>query len=115
MKKYLVLLLFSALSSVSFAQDAPAEIKIDTAILKTFAGKFTFSSTFQQCVFEYKNGDLHAEVDSYGQNRIFAIGEDRFKSTSSYGTEFTFLRDANKKITGVRLALMGQELEGTKE
>ncbi|MFN8353561.1 MAG: DUF3471 domain-containing protein [Spirosomataceae bacterium] len=63
-----------------------------------------------------ENSKLFAEVDSYGKNEIIKQDkEDVFKSVSSYGTVYTFQRNADKKITAVKLALMEQELVAEKE
>lgn len=63
-----------------------------------------------------ENGKLFAEVDSYGKNEILKQDKaDTFKSTSSYGTVYTFQRNADKKVVAVKIALMEQELVAEKE
>jgi hypothetical protein len=115
MKKILFFCLFTLISSIGFAQTPTEGIKVDTAVLKEYVGIYKFDKTFKQCAFEYKNGDLHVEIDSYGQYRVFGLEADKFKSTSSYGTVFTFNRNGDKKVVGVKIELMGQELEGEKQ
>lgn len=63
-----------------------------------------------------ESGKLFAEVDSYGKNEILKQDKaDTFKSTSSYGTVYTFQRNADKKVVSVKIALMEQELVAEKE
>jgi Domain of unknown function (DUF3471) len=112
MKKILFLIAFNCLAFLGFAQTAAA----DSTNLQQYVGTFKFQSTFQQCVFELKSDGLYVEIDQYGQNKVLREPEaDKFKSTSSYGTLFTFLRNDKKEIKGIKIELMGQSLEGEKE
>jgi hypothetical protein len=115
MKKIIGLFAFTLLCNIGFAQTQTDSIKVDAAVLQQYAGTYKFTENFQQVVVEFKNGDLYAEVDQYGQNRIIAQKDGSFKSTSSYGTVYTFLRNAEKNVKGVKLELMGQSIEGVKE
>ncbi|MCU0340011.1 MAG: DUF3471 domain-containing protein [Spirosomaceae bacterium] len=106
MKKIFFITLFGLLGSVAMAQTTP-----DSTALKEYAGVYKFSETFTQCTVVYKNGAIWAEVDENGQNKLLPQKDaDKFQSTSSYGTVFTFRRNANKVITSVKLELMGQEI-----
>jgi hypothetical protein len=115
MKKIFLLFALTFVCSIAFAQNSN-EKSAEKPTLKEFEGVFKFKETFQQVKFEYKNGDLYAEVDQNGQNKLLVLPEtDKFKSTSSYGSIFTFKRDADKKIIGVKIEIMGNELEAQKE
>ena len=114
MKKIVVLslLVFACGTSSLFAQT-----KVDSAaILKEYAGSYKMKEFFSKYVVVYKNGELYAEADSYGENRILPQATpETFKSTSSYGTIVTFVRDDKKKVIGIKLKLMDQEVGGDKE
>jgi predicted amidohydrolase len=119
MKKTLIALLLCMAGLAAFAQTQSATTTqataADTEALKAYAGRYTFSENFQQCTVVIKDGSLYAEVDQNGQNKLIAQKEpDKFQSTSSYGTIFTFRRNADKVVTSVKLELMGQEIIGEK-
>jgi hypothetical protein len=112
MKKIVVLFVFIFAASASFAQTA----KDSVAILKEFAGTYKMKEIFGKYTVVYKDGALYAEADSYGENKIIPQATaNTFQSTSSYGTIVTFVRDEKKKVVGVKLKLMDQEVEGDKE
>jgi hypothetical protein len=110
MKQLLFIALFGLIGSTVMAQTTS-----DSTALKQYAGVYKFSETFNQCTVVYKNGAIWAEVDENGQNKLIPQKDtDKFQSTSSYGTVFTFRRNADKVITSVKLELMGQEIVGEK-
>ncbi|MBO0951123.1 DUF3471 domain-containing protein [Fibrella forsythiae] len=85
--------------------------------LRVYAGTYTFSggspiSTFTITV---KDGFLYGDA-GMGENKLIKQAQaDQFKSTSSYGSIITFIRDAaTKAVTGLTLAAQGQELSATK-
>ena len=88
-----------------------------TASINDYVGSYSFSNFFSKGTIEEKDGDLYAELDSYGKNKLIkqTDKEDYFKSTSSYGTLFTFKRNADGKVVGLKLELMGEAVEGTKD
>jgi Domain of unknown function (DUF3471) len=105
MKKILIL---SLISFSIFAQKASQN-------LKEYTGKYKMESFFEMCTITEKDGELYAEVDTNGQNKLIKQEkEDVFKSTSSYGTVFTFIRNDKKDVTGVSLHLMDNEVVGKK-
>jgi hypothetical protein len=110
--------IFCLLSVAAFAQTtAPALTAAPaTSPLNEFAGIYVFDNTFTSVIVVIKEGNLWAEVDQFGQNKLLPTdNSDKFQSTSSYGTVFTFLRDDDKKVVKVRLELMGQEIVGIKK
>lgn len=90
----------------------------DSADVAQFVGTYSFpsGSPVSSVTVTLEKGELYSEVDSYGRNKILKQSEDHiFKSTSSYGTMYTFQRDTNKVVTGVLMKLMEQELVATKD
>jgi hypothetical protein len=118
MKKVLftlgLLLTFSAIMAKPPLQAIP--LTSDTTDLEQYAGVYQFDGQFSSATLIIKDKDLYGEVDSYGSNKLIAEPEkDTFKSTSTYGTIYFFLRDpASQAITGLTLKLMGQEIVGKK-
>jgi hypothetical protein len=111
---FLILFLTLGIGALS-AQTTAAKDTVNVN-LKDFEGVYKFKETFEKGVVELKGGELFAEIDSYGSNKLLKeAGKDTYKSTSSYGTVFMFQRNAEGKVVGVKLALMGQELAGDKE
>lgn len=114
--KNFFLILFLTLSTFSVSAQTTA-IKDTAAVnLDDYTGIYKMASFFKEAVLEVKGGELFAELDSYGSNKLLKeAAKDVFKSTSSYGTIFTFNRNAEGKIIGVKLALMDQEATGEKQ
>ncbi len=124
-KTYLILIAFLGLTAGITAQTQPAATpQVEAAPmdapatddLAAYAGKYKFSGEFQGCLVRIKNGEMWAEVDSYGENKLLKqTTADVFQSTSSYGTVFTFVRDPETKaINGLKLELMGMSIIGEK-
>jgi Domain of unknown function (DUF3471) len=114
--KNLFLILFLTFSTFTLSAQTAAVSDSAKPNLEDYVGKYTFSEFFKQGTIEIKNGELFAELDEYGSNKILKQTEkDTFKSTSSYGTIYTFKRNDQGKIIGVKLELMGQEVTGEKE
>lgn len=112
--------MLSVVCGIGFAQTQPdktTSASSDATDLKQYVGVYTFTEGFSKCTIELKNGDLYVEIDQHGQYRVVAQlpQADKFKSTSSYGTMFTFLRNDEKAINRLKVELMGQELIGTKQ
>ncbi len=87
--------------------------------LEEYAGKYTFTtsgSPISSFVITVKDGDLYGEADSYGANKLLKQAEeDKFVSTSSYGSTIIFTRDATKKVNGLQLIIQGNTLEATRD
>jgi hypothetical protein len=105
MKKIVVFIL---VSTFVFAQKSSIS-------LKEFVGKYKMESFFEICTITEKVDELYAEVDTNGLNKLLKTDkEDVFKSTSTYGTVFTFTRNDKKEVTGVSLHLMDNDVAGTR-
>jgi hypothetical protein len=112
MKTPILILSFIFCSICLLAQ----EPKKESNPLKDYVGTYQMDTFFKTATVTEVGGSLFAAIDDYGNNQLIKEPEaDTFKSTSSYGTIFEFKRDANKKIIGVTLKLMGQEVSGKKE
>ncbi|RYF64263.1 MAG: DUF3471 domain-containing protein [Cytophagaceae bacterium] len=85
--------------------------------LRVYAGTYAFTSGSPISTFTItvKDGSLYGDA-GMGENKLIKQDKaDQFKSTSSYGSIITFVRDAaTKAITGLTLAAQGQELSATK-
>jgi hypothetical protein len=111
-----ILILFLTLSTWTLSAQTATVSDTAAVNLADFAGIYKFSDVFTEATLEVKGGELFAEVDSHGSNKILKqAGKDVFKSTSSYGTVYTFKRNAEGKVVGVKLELMGQEVMAEKQ
>lgn len=89
-----------------------------TDSLSEYVGTFEMkdASYFAAYVITVKDGVLYGEADSNGANKLIKQKEaDKFQSTSSYGSIITFVRDVDKKITGLMINLQGTSLEAVKK
>ncbi len=99
------------------AQTQPAAIPAsatDSTELSAYAGVYTFvsGSPVQKFTVSVKKGDLYGEADGFGEYKLLKQPiADTYRSTSSYGSIITFVRDAaTKAIAGLTLAAQGMEL-----
>jgi len=85
--------------------------------LNEYAGTYTFDtgspiSTYTVTVTE---GNLNGDAGMGAHKLVKLEKADQFQSTSSYGSIITFRRDAaTKAITGLTLAVQGQEIVAKK-
>ncbi len=109
----LTLICFAAISFKAGAQTPAADS------LNAYAGTYTFASgsPVNTFVVTVDQGSLYGDVDGNGKNKLLKQpAADTFKSTSSYGSMITFLRDAvTKAVTGFSLVAQGTELSANKE
>jgi hypothetical protein len=111
MKKLMLITFLLMVTSYSFSQ----ENSKNTSNIKEFAGTYKMESFFEVAKISLIEGSLFAEMDSNGMNKINKLTEaDTFKSESSYGSIFTFLRDSTNKVIGIKLKIMDNEVSGTK-
>jgi hypothetical protein len=61
----------------------------------------------------FKNGELLGEASGYPATKLTRKKDDEFEE-SSFGAVITFTR-TDGKVTGIKVAVQGQELIGTKE
>ena len=120
--KRLTLLLFGLLTLGAAANAQNTAVPMATADstnLSAYAGSYTFESgsPVQKFTVTAQKGDLFGEADSYGKNKLLKQpSADTYKSTSSYGSIITFSRDAaTKAVTGLTMAIQGNELAAKKE
>ena len=85
--------------------------------LKDFVGEYVMKgeSPFTKYKITLVNNDLFGEADEYGANKLLKQKEaDTFLSTSSYGSTIIFIRNADKKVIGLKIILQGNELSADK-
>ncbi len=118
MKQYLTLILLSGLLAIGTVANAQTT-STDSTALKAYVGTYTFGSgsPVQKYTVTAEKGDLYGEADSNGKNKLLKQEKaDTFKSTSSYGSIITFLRDAaTKAVTGFGLDAQGTELNAKRD
>ena len=118
MKKSLPFLLIISLLCIATATNAQTAASDSTA-LNAYVGTYKFGSgsPVQKYTVTAEKGDLYGEADSNGKNKLMKQDKaDTFKSTSSYGSIITFLRDAaTKAVTGFGLEVQGNELNAKKD
>ena len=61
----------------------------------------------------FKDGDLYGMASGYPETKLTRKKDDEFDETS-FGAVITFTR-TDGKVTGIKVAVQGQELIGTKE
>lgn len=124
MKKLLLLVCISATAFPVFSAEKTAFRRsvvqqADSTELKSYAGTYTFAQNdnFKQFVITVENGELFGAVDTYPKNKLVRQpAADTFKSTSEYGSVFTFIRDAaTKVVSGFKMQIMGNEITATKD
>lgn len=111
---FLFLIGLSMLVNVAKAQSAASA---DST--KAYAGSYSFASgtPIQKYVVTAEKGELYGAADDYGKNKLVKQEKaDTYKSTSSYGSIITFVRDATTKaVTGLTMAIQGSELAAKKD
>ena len=113
MKRIIIVLFISCFyASISFAQTS------STDSLKQYVGTYKMKgdAPFQSYKITFADGSISGEADSYGANKLVKLaGTDKFQSTSSYASIFTFVRNADKKVTGFKMEIQGTEIFADKE
>ena len=117
MKKIFLLLAVIGLFSVAASASNPT-ISTPADSLSEYVGTYEMkdASYFAAYIITLKDGVLYGEADSNGANKLVKQKEaDKFQSTSSYGSIITFVRNADKTITGLTVNLQGTSLEAIKK
>lgn len=113
MKKIFFSLLIICLGIVTaFAKTPPADS------LEQYVGTYKMKgeSPFTVYKITFSEGSILGEADDYGANKLVKqAGEDKFQSTSSYGSIITFVRNADKKVVGLKMEIQGTELLADKQ
>jgi hypothetical protein len=105
MNKVLLLTLFCVVTAIAvFGQDST---------LREYQGKYTITSGRVSEV-DIVADSLNLIINSAMGSATLVRGEgDKFNMVEYSGT-VEFFRNADKKVTGIRISVMGLELEGTK-
>ena len=98
-------------ANISLAQSTSADS------LKQYVGTYKMKdgAPFETYKITFADGAISGEADSYGANKLVKKGEDKFQSTSSYASVFTFIRNTDKKITGFKMEIQGNEIFADKQ
>ncbi len=87
------------------------------ANLSEYAGTYAFAdgSPISTYTITVKDGNLEGDAGMGTYKLVKQPKADQYQSTSSYGSIITFVRDtATKAITGLTLAVQGQEVAAKK-
>ena len=118
MKKIRNASLIICLLTISTAINAQT-VAADSSTLSAYVGTYTFASgsPVQKMSVTVDKGKLYGEADGFGKNELLKQEQaNTYKSTSSYGSIITFLRDAaNKAVTGFTMAVQGTDLTARKD
>ncbi len=113
MKKLIALLFISCFcANIAFAQTTSADS------LKQYVGTYKMKdgSPIENYKITFSDGSISGEADSYGANKLVKqAGIDKFQSTSSYGSIITFIRNADKKVTGLKMEIQGTAILADKQ
>lgn len=111
-----ILLTFTCLLVLTATVNAQTTPPADS--LKAYVGTYTLSagSPISKFVITVDKGELYGAADDNSPNKLIKQPlADTFKSTSSYGSIITFLRDtATKAVRELTLAVQGTELSAKK-
>ncbi|RYY56875.1 MAG: DUF3471 domain-containing protein [Chitinophagaceae bacterium] len=90
-----------------------ASAQVDS--LQEYTGKYKFAegSPVTQAVISVQNGLLYVEAE-VGGSPMTKISADVF-SVDAYDGVATFVRNTDKKVTGVKVEVDGMVMEGTKQ
>ena len=112
-----LMLTFVGLLVLTAAATAQSTAAADS--LKAYVGSYSFSSgsPISKFTVTAEKGQLYGEAESYGRYTLIKQpGVDTYKSTSSYGSIITFVRDATTKaVTSLTLAAQGNEMSAKKD
>jgi Domain of unknown function (DUF3471) len=111
MKKVFLILSILLCYNVTFGQDSPKK----ESNLGEYVGNYKMETFFEIAKINTNEGNLYAEMDNNGGYKLLPYETtDCFKSTSSYGSIFSFIRDSNGKVIGLKLKILESEIEGKK-
>lgn len=121
--------IFTTITVVAFAVSAYAKnssvsvkdviiiqsIKADSTEFKDYYGNYKMADNpmVEKMKVFFKDGDLYGMASGYPETKMTRKKEDEFEE-SSFGAVITFTR-IDGKVTGIKVAVQGQELTGTKE
>jgi hypothetical protein len=123
-KSILVTALVSFFAIPSFAKTASVSLSNIGIIKNTLADSTEFKDYYgsykladnpmvEKMKVFFKDGELLGEASGYPATKLTRKKDDEFEE-SSFGAVITFTR-TDGKVTGIKIAVQGQELIGTKE
>lgn len=124
MKKSLfisILASFFAVSSFAKAINLPTNVPINKSVIadstefKEYFGNYKMADNpmVEKMKVFFKDGELLGEALGYPATKLIRKKDDEFEE-SSFGAVITFTR-LDGKVSGIKVAVQGQELIGTKE
>ena len=90
-------------------------ITADSTEFKDYYGSYKMADNpmVEKMKVFFKEGDLYGMASGYPETKLTRKKDDEFDETS-FGAVITFTR-TDGKVTGIKVAVQGQELIGTKE
>ena len=124
MKKSILITVIASFFAVSsFAKTIPTSSNIyinkvviaDSTEFNDYYGSYKMADNqmVEKMKVFFKDGSLQGEATGYPPTKITRKKDDEFEETS-FGAVITFTR-TDGKVTGIKIAVQGQELIGTKE
>jgi hypothetical protein len=112
---------FFAISSFAKTVNVSSNVSISKAIVadstefKDYYGSYKMADNpmVEKMKVFFKDGELLGEASGYPATKLTRKKDDEFEE-SSFGAVITFTR-TDGKVTGIKVAVQGQELVGTKE
>jgi Domain of unknown function (DUF3471) len=112
---------FFAISSFAKTTNLLSSVSISKAIIadstefKDYYGSYKMADNpmVEKMKVFFKDGELLGEASGYPATKLTRKKDDEFEE-SSFGAIITFTR-TDGKVTGIKVAVQGQELVGTKE
>ena len=115
MKKLFLFALMAFVFTASKAASPAIQKKLPVDSLEQYTGKFKFASgPISEAEVTLESGDLKI-LTSQGNATMKKTEEADVFTLVEYDGKATFVRNADKKITGIKIEVMGMVLEGTKE
>ena len=106
-----------AKSSIEPARDLliSQSIVADSTEFKDYFGSYKMAENpmVEKMKVFFKDGELYGMASGYPETKLTRKKDDEFEE-SSFGALITFTR-TDGKITGIKVAVQGQELTGTRE
>jgi hypothetical protein len=111
---------FFAISSFAKNVNVSSNVSInkvvaDSTEFKDYYGNYKMADNpmVEKMKVFFKDGELLGEASGYPATKLTRKKDDEFEETS-FGAVITFTR-VDGKVTGIKVAVQGQELVGTKE
>ncbi len=104
-----------AKNPVTDTKDIAVSQTADSTEFKDYYGSYKMADNpmVEKMKVFFKDGELQGEASGYPATKLTRKKDDEFEE-SSFGAVITFTR-TDGKVTGIKVAVQGQELVGTKE